>query len=82
MEACSAEGVYICLQANTRSKDCSMIISIFLIEGGVYRVLPKKRLLLDVILLLMDEILYMMAQNVPLMELLLNLAPKLYFENI
>ena len=42
----------------------------------------QNRILLDVIFLFMDEILYMMAQNVHLMELLLNVAPKLYSGNI
>ena len=37
---------------------------------------------MDVILLLMDEILYMMAQNVHLMVFLLNVAPKLHSGNI
>ena len=42
MEACSAEGVYIHLQANIRTKDCSMIIFKFLIEGGVHVSYPIK----------------------------------------
>ena len=47
-----------------------------------YKCLTQKRLLLDVILLLIDEILYIMAQNVHLMVLLLNVAPKLHSGNI